>query len=35
LSSPFFIGGSLKIAYDVAVYFNFRKVRPPEESGMK
>ncbi len=35
LSSPFFIGGSLKIVYDVAVYFNFRKVRPPEESGMK
>jgi predicted MFS family arabinose efflux permease len=35
LSSPFFIGGSLKIVYDVTVYFNFRKVRPPEESGMK
>jgi MFS family permease len=35
MSSPFFIGGSLKIVYDVAVYFNFRKVKPPEESGMK
>jgi predicted MFS family arabinose efflux permease len=31
LSSPFFIGGSLKIIYDVGVYFNFRKVKPPEE----
>lgn len=31
LSSPFLIGGSLKIIYDIAVYFNFRKIRPPEE----
>jgi predicted MFS family arabinose efflux permease len=35
LSSPFFIGGSLKILYDIAVYFNFRKIRPPEEAHMK
>lgn len=31
LSSPFFIGGSLKIVYDIAVYFNFRNIKPPEE----
>ncbi len=31
LSAPFLIGGSLKIAYDIAVYFNFRKIKPPEE----
>jgi predicted MFS family arabinose efflux permease len=29
---PFVIGGSLKIVYDVLVYFRFRKVKPPEES---
>ena len=34
MSSPFFIGGSLKIVYDIAVYFNFRKIRPPEEAHM-
>ena len=33
LSTPFFIGGTLKIVYDVAVYFNFRKIKPPEERG--
>lgn len=33
LSSPFFIGGALKIVYDVAMYFSFRKIRPPEELG--
>jgi len=31
LSAPFVIGGLLKIAYDLGVYFNFRKVKPPEE----
>ena len=31
MSSPFFIAGSLKIVYDVGVYFNFRKIKPPEE----
>ncbi len=31
LSSPFLIGGTLKIVYDIAVYFSFRNVRPPEE----
>ena len=31
LSAPFVIGGVLKIAYDIGVYFNFRKIKPPEE----
>lgn len=31
LSAPFFVGGALKIAFDVGMYFNFRKVKPPEE----
>lgn len=31
LSAPFLLGGGLKIAYDVALYFNFRKIRPPDE----
>jgi MFS family permease len=32
LSAPFVIGGVLKIAYDIGVYINFRKIKPPEES---
>ena len=28
---PFVFGGSIKIVYDVAVYFTFRKIKPPEE----
>ena len=31
LSAPFVISGMLKIAYDVSVYFSFRKIKPPEE----
>lgn len=31
LSAPFVIGGMLKIAYDIGVYFSFRKIKPPEE----
>ena len=31
ISVPFFLAGSLKIIYDVALYFSFRKIRPPEE----
>jgi len=34
-SAPFVIGGSLKIVYDVAVYFSFRNIRPPEESNLE
>ena len=33
LSAPFVIGGLLKIAYDIGIYFNFRKIRPPEEQN--
>lgn len=33
LSSPFIIGGLLKIAYDIAIYLNFKKIKPPEEKG--
>ncbi|HMK33309.1 MAG TPA: MFS transporter [Nitrosopumilaceae archaeon] len=31
LSAPFVVGGLLKIAYDIGVYVNFRKIKPPEE----
>lgn len=32
LSAPFVIGGILKIAYDLGLYVNFRKIKPSEES---
>lgn len=31
LSAPFVLGGALKIAYDIALYVNFRKIKPFEE----
>ena len=31
LAAPLFLGGALKIAYDLALYRSFRHVRPPEE----
>ncbi|HEY7080608.1 MAG TPA: MFS transporter [Nitrososphaeraceae archaeon] len=31
LSAPFVLGGALKIVYDVALYFIFKSVKPPEE----
>lgn len=31
LGLPFVISGALKIVYDLALYFNFRTVKPPEE----
>jgi len=31
LSAPFVVGGLLKIVYDIGVYINFRKIKPPEE----
>jgi MFS family permease len=31
LSTPFFIAGSLKIVYDLALYIRFRNIKPPEE----
>ena len=33
LSAPFVVGGVLKIIYDLGLYVNFRKIRPPEESS--
>ena len=33
LGFPFVIAGSLKIVYDLALYFNFRSVKPPEEQS--
>jgi predicted MFS family arabinose efflux permease len=32
-SAPLFVAGGLKIAYDLAMYAAFRRVRPPEERG--
>ncbi len=31
ISVPFFIAGTLKIAYDLTLYYQFRAIRPPEE----
>jgi MFS family permease len=31
IDAPFFIAGTLKIAYDLLLYYSFRKLRPPEE----
>jgi MFS family permease len=28
---PFFVGGGLKIVYDLALYFSFRGLKPPDE----
>ncbi len=28
---PFVLGGAFKIAYDILIYLNFRKIKPPEE----
>ncbi len=32
ISVPFFLAGTLKIIYDILLYFSFRSVRPPEEN---
>ena len=31
LAAPLFIGGGMKIVYDIVLYRSFRRVRPPEE----
>ena len=31
LSAPFIVGAVLKIAYDIALYFNFKNIKPSEE----
>ena len=33
LAAPFILSGGLKIVYDLALYFNFRAVKPPEEQS--
>jgi len=33
LAGPLFIGGALKIGYDLLLYGSFRHIRPPEESS--
>ncbi len=30
---PFVISGTLKVIYDVLLWFNFRRIKPPEEQG--
>jgi len=32
LGAPLVVGAAMKIAYDVMLYFSFRKIRPPEEA---
>ncbi len=32
LASPLFLGAGIKIAYDLLLYFSFRRIRPPEEN---
>jgi MFS family permease len=34
LGLPFIVSGGLKIIYDLAVYFNFRALKPPEEQAV-
>jgi hypothetical protein len=34
-SAPLVLGGGTKIAYDLALYRAFRKLRPPEEAGRR
>jgi hypothetical protein len=34
LAAPLFIGGGMKILYDVVLYRSFRHVRPPEEARL-
>ena len=31
LAAPFLFGGILKIVYDILIYSNFKKIKPPEE----
>src|SRR5205807_10068431 len=31
LASPLMLGAGTKIAYDLLLYFSFRRIRPPEE----
>ena len=33
INLPFYIAGTLKVIYDLLLYFSFRQLRPPEESA--
>jgi MFS family permease len=33
LLAPFVVGGALKISYDIALYLNFRKIKPAVEEN--
>ena len=33
LSAPFVLGGVLKLVYDVILYFNFKRIKPPDEGN--
>lgn len=33
MNAPFLLAGAVKLVYDALLYFTFRKIRPPEESG--
>jgi MFS family permease len=33
INLPFYIAGTLKVVYDLLLYFSFRKLRPPEEAS--
>jgi len=35
LAAPLFIGGGMKILYDIVLYRSFRHVRPPEEQDAR
>lgn len=35
INLPFYIAGTLKVVYDLLVYFSFRQVRPPEEASVE
>lgn len=35
LGAPFVIAGAIKIAYDLALYFTFGKLKPPEEMELR
>jgi predicted MFS family arabinose efflux permease len=35
LGSPLVVGAAMKIAYDGMLWAAFRKIRPPEERGLK
>lgn len=33
LGTPLFIGATMKISYDILLYFAFRSIKPPKERG--